>query len=991
MPTRLLSETERARLDGFPQVIAPEDVITYFTLSAADRAFIAQQRGPHNQLGCALQLGTLRFLGFCPDQLQRAPTSIIHFLAQQLAVAPDILSRYAEREQTRTAQLQKVCAYLGFRAATEADLTALSAWLLQRALEHDQPLLLFQWAADKLRAEKQVRPGVTRLERLVASVREKAQQEIYQQLKPCLTPAVCTTLDQVLVVDPALGTTPLEWLHTGAVGYTASAILEALRKRDYLRERGVLDWALTPLTPNYRKFLAQLGRHASNQLLQRMSETRRYPILLALLRQTLEDVTDEMVELYDRYLAQAYRRAGHKLTEFRHAAARTTNEQLRLFRAVGRLVLDPDISDAQLRATIYQNVPQPKLQHAVDECDQLIRPAEDHYFDFLAASYPNVRTFAPQFLAALDFQAKAAHAPLLKAIKLLRELNTAQQRKVPADAPTEFVSAKWRPYVVEHEGQFARRYYELCVLWELREALRAGNVWVTHSRRYADPESYLLPRPAWEAARSEICHLLQVSTDGTARLAQLRTQLTERATQLEQALKDQTNVRIENGRLVVSPLAGALLSPSTRQLQAEIGRRLPRLELSELLIEVDGWTHFTHAFEHAGGNEPRTQDLQTPLYAVLLANACNFGLDTMAELAHLTYARLTWCENWYVRAETLRAATNILVNYHFHLPLSRAWGGGTLASSDGQRFPAAVKTANATPLPRYFGYGRGLTFYTWTSDQFSQFGTKVIPTTTRDATVVLDELLGNETELPVVEHTTDTAGFTEIIFALFDLLGLQFAPRIRDVGDQRLFRFEPLPAAPKLDALFKGTVKADRILSQWDDMLRLAGSLKRGWVTASLLISKLQAAPRRNVLSQALQEYGRPLKTLFILRYASSEPEQRRIEIQLNKGEALHALRRFIFFAHQGRLRQRQQDDQANQAWCLNLVTNAVIVWNTVYMAAVIEQLKREGYPVQEDDLKHLSPARYDHINPYGQYHFNVEEVLNRKGLRPLRPSENGL
>lgn len=118
--------------------------------------------------------------------------------------------------------------------------------------------------------------------------------------------------------------------------------------------------------------------------------------------------------------------------------------------------------------------------------------------------------------------------------------------------------------------------------------------------------------------------------------------------------------------------------------------------------------------------------------------------------------------------------------------MSRILGSDMLSSSDGQRFPAAVKTANATALPKYFGYGRGLTFYTWTLDQYSQFGTKVIPATTRDATVVLDEILDNETELPLFTHATDTAGYTEIIFCLFDLLGYQFTPRIRDLGDRQV-------------------------------------------------------------------------------------------------------------------------------------------------------------------------------------------------------------
>jgi len=162
----------------------------------------------------------------------------------------------------------------------------------------------------------------------------------------------------------------------------------------------------------------------------------------------------------------------------------------------------------------------------------------------------------------------------------------------------------------------------------------------------------------------------------------------------------------------------------------------------------------------------------------------------MAQAADLSYTSLLWHTNWYLDDNTLPPAITALVNYHHGLSLTQAWGGGKLSSSDGQRFPVTLKNAQATALPRYFGYGKGVTFYTWTSDQFSQYGQKVIPSTTRDATYVLDGILDNETDLTILEHTTDTAGYTEVIFALFDLLGLSFAPRIRDVGDQQLYRLK---------------------------------------------------------------------------------------------------------------------------------------------------------------------------------------------------------
>jgi hypothetical protein len=137
------------------------------------------------------------------------------------------------------------------------------------------------------------------------------------------------------------------------------------------------------------------------------------------------------------------------------------------------------------------------------------------------------------------------------------------------------------------------------------------------------------------------------------------------------------------------------------------------------------------------------------------------------------------------------------------------------------------------------------------------------------------------------------------------------------------------------------------------------------------------------------------------MRFLESSP-QRRVSRRKNAAESglgpsslffslllsepLHGLREFLLFANKGTLRRKQEEELRNQAGCLNLVTNAVVTWNTVYMAAVIEQLRAEGRTVNDEDIARLSPARYEHINPYGKYRFDVQEGLSRTRLRPLRP-----
>lgn len=118
-----------------------------------------------------------------------------------------------------------------------------------------------------------------------------------------------------------------------------------------------------------------------------------------------------------------------------------------------------------------------------------------------------------------------------------------------------------------------------------------------------------------------------------------------------------------------------------------------------------------------------------------------------------------------------------------------------------------------------------------------------------------------------------------------------------------------------------------------------------GWVTASLFVHKLQSQPRQSSLAKAIHEYGKLIKSIYIPKYICREEQQRRVSKQLNKGEALHDLRQWLLFADEGQLKKSQLQEQANQASALTLVTNAIIVWNTVYMQAVHPENLIESHP----------------------------------------------
>jgi len=174
---------------------------------------------------------------------------------------------------------------------------------------------------------------------------------------------------------------------------------------------------------------------------------------------------------------------------------------------------------------------------------------------------------------------------------------------------------------------------------------------------------------------------------------------------------------------------------------------------------------------------------------------------------------------------------------------------------------------------------------------------------------VLDGLLGNATDLPVFAHATDTHGASLANFALFDLVGKQLSPRIRDLGKITLYRTGPrqdfLTRYPRCGPLMTRRLNTDLITATWDDLLRVAASVQGGHATAALVVGKLCSSKRQqNALTSAIKEYGALRRTVYAARYPADETYRRRIARQLNKGENLHALRRSLSYAAEGALRR---------------------------------------------------------------------------------------
>jgi len=326
----------------------------------------------------------------------------------------------------------------------------------------------------------------------------------------------------------------------------------------------------------------------------------------------------------------------------------------------------------------------------------------------------------------------------------------------------------------------------------------------------------------------------------------------------------------------------------------------------------------------------------------------------------------------------------MLVAAQNRIALARTWGGGDVASADGMRFVVPVRTVHAGPNPKYFNRGRGVTWYNLVSDQRTGLNAITVPGTLRDSLVLLAVVLEQQTELQPTQIMTDTGAYSDVVFGLFRLLGYRFCPRLADIGGTRFWRVDAQADYGELNALARQSVNLDRVTPHWDDVLRLIGSLKLGLVPAMGIMRTLQVDERPTRLAQAIAEIGRIDKTIHTLNFIDDEALRRGTLLQLNLGEGRHSLARDVFHGKRGELFQRYREGQEDQLSALGLVVNMIVLWNTLYVDAILCQLRREGFPVRPEDEARLSPFGHEHINMLGRYSFSVPEAVARGELRPL-------
>ena len=992
--TRLsfLSKAEKRQFDS-PPVLTQHQRPAWFAITNDVRRTLSSLRTPVNKIGFVLQLGYFRHSGkfFQRSDFRQRD---IKYIARQLSISEHVdLDQY---QPSRMAQHQsRILSLLSWTPFDEKSATIVAEHIQFQAHQQVKPEQIFSASVDFCWKNRLEIPSYHQLSNVITDSFNIVETDLLNTLQQSLTTEDTAVLDNLLDTSesqhPLLVNIKFISQSVRATDIKDSAeILEKLNEYVSQFQSCYSDLSISDQATEY--YATWVSKASLAQLQQFPNPYKRYLYLLGFikhqhcLRQDL--LMDTLLKCTRMAINAARKQDDRQALENRQeqkVAIRTINHdrksQRQLLAEITRIVriTDEEQSPSQRMTQLqqllddYEALQNDTEKQALDRYEQLIDQQTDEFDEYQALTAQSLRLqrrIAP-ILSVLMFDPVSSNPELLHAVQHFQQ-NRGQIGPAP---PLAFLpESKQTLFTDTHRPSL----YKALLFQQIALSVRAGRLNLKHSYRYRAIQDYLIPDALWRADKERMLVLSGLSkfANGISVLDGIKSTLDSTYRQVNQRYHDGDNSYLkvdEKGKVNVQ-------TPATEfSVAGDIGTLLADngiVPVLQILREINQEYDFTHCLKHLSPKHHKLKPTAETILAGILGKGCNIGLDKLSQISvGLNASTLNNTVTWFFSLKNLQSANAVLIKALDSLALSEAFisqPGQLHTGSDGRKVGVSAESLHANHSFKYFGKDKGVALYTFLDERHALFYSTIISASEREAAYVIDGLMQNEVIKSDI-HSTDTHGYTESIFAAAHLIDTAFAPRIKKIQHQKLYSFSSKATHQRKGQVIlpSRTIDHRLILRHWDDILRFIATIKLRHSSASQLFKRLSSYASDHPLYKALKEFGRLIKTQFILSYYDDLELRQRIEKQLNKVELSNRFSKAIFFANNQEFQVGNLVDQQITATCTALIQNAIVLWNAMVLSQrLVDTPDQEQRHHLLTSIRSGSLLSWQHVNLQGEYDF---------------------
>lgn len=939
-----------------PPNLSTVEIEHFFTLRPAELEVISKSRGASIRLGLALHVGFLRFSGGLLNTTDLIPEAVLHHISKQISRGErppqiaSIRSLYRRRGRTLFDHQQAAAGILGFRKLTEGAERNLLGYLRKEtwdALEDEElSFRIRKWLYEL----KYFSLGNRPLRSLLYRARRMREDDLTAAIARAVPAEIRETWLSRLLAGPPHSPlqTGLDWLREGPRSRKASAVMEQIARVELLKELGAEQLDLGISLAALTHYARPLQYRKPSKLHQVRNEVLEIEIACFLRLQLLRH-SDTAADLIDRRIADLWRQAKDRVEE-------RQGDELRRYRRLV-MTLQSLAADGQLPAEDFrERVRELLVPFGFDEPPNKVTAIRME----LANDHVQLRTLlsAAQRIDVVPEDDHALHGAL-------RVIDKTHGKRAGTLRPTEAnpFGVSWEGLLAQADRAAAFNSYVAATAMLLKRSLKNGSAAIDHSLSHKRPSDRMIPKAEWDEESRRHIKALGVDESSVIELSKITALLEARLFDLSEAVAD-GHVAIRDTSVIIPKPRAEEVDPKIVFARRTIFGRGLAGQLPDVIIEIDARTRFSWILL---GRCPRSESELVNLYCALVA----LGTDlSAADLVRMVpQAAADSITQMMVRLEAkdaMDAANQQVLEFMRGYDVTRLWGPGVAASADMMSLDARRQLWSARTEPRRKGYAVGT--YAHVMDQWGIIYNQPIILNKRQAGAAIEGAL-KQRIIDIDRVAVDTHGFTHFGMAFAKILGFDLCPRLADLKDRKLYVPRRFKVPDTLISVASPTVRMADIHEGWDDLLRLASSVKSGRCSATFALDRFGSAARGEAIFKAGDAFGKILRTIYLCDYLGNETFRTAILKLLNQGESVHFMERAIHNGDLGPKRGRTDDQLAAISGALSLIANILMTWNTLH----IEEARAAEPKVLTDDvISKVAPIAHGHFNLRGMFNFDL-------------------